>query len=50
MVLYGMFSQPYIQYPVQAQAYVRSSLFPCVSVKLCDIASGSVIQHAGSVL
>ena len=29
MVLFGMFSEPYIQYPVQAQAYVRSCLFPC---------------------
>ena len=26
MVLYGMLSQPYIQYPVRARAYVRSRL------------------------
>ena len=26
MVLYGKFSQPYSQYPVQARAYVRSRL------------------------
>ena len=29
IVLYGMFPQPYIQYPVRARAYVRSRLFPC---------------------
>ena len=28
-VLYGMFSQTYIQYLVRARAYVRSRLFPC---------------------
>ena len=27
-----MFSQPYIQYPEQARAYVRSRLFPCIYV------------------
>ena len=25
-----MFSQPYIQYPVRAGAYVRSCLLPCI--------------------
>ena len=36
MVLYGIFSQPYIQYPVRARAYMRSRLFPCSILKIDD--------------
>ena len=44
MVLYGMFSQPYSQYPVGARGYMRSRLSfgqyllsSCLILNLCGI-------------
>ena len=46
MVLYSMFSQPYVQYPVGARAKVQSRLFPCLSIILVKLSISGVMGHS----
>ena len=45
MVLYGMFSQPYIQYPVRARVYMRSRLSLLILHIFCIWESIAIVEN-----